>query len=202
MLGQPQVVAAQINLGESRICRRSIETTLTNADLTNLFQHPPAEHRRADFGSRKRNDHSKRQSDRRRRQLLARGSVRHSEFFRTEFSCRRHPAQRHNATRRSHSHQTKSLSKRRRLPVPAPTSFSTAPLASGAGGTPESQRQRRSEPARAERYLTGLLLLGHGEVAVRHQRHFRRPACASARLRSTTVQFRCCSVTIVGPSRT
>ncbi|HSD45402.1 MAG TPA: translocation/assembly module TamB domain-containing protein, partial [Pyrinomonadaceae bacterium] len=37
ILGQPQVVAAQINLGSSTL-PASIETTLTNADLTNLFQ--------------------------------------------------------------------------------------------------------------------------------------------------------------------
>ncbi len=36
ILGQPQVVAAQINL-DSRHLSASVETTLTNADLTNLF---------------------------------------------------------------------------------------------------------------------------------------------------------------------
>lgn len=36
ILGQPQVVAAQINLGSDRL-NSSVETTLTNADLTNLF---------------------------------------------------------------------------------------------------------------------------------------------------------------------
>jgi translocation and assembly module TamB len=36
ILGQPQVVAAQINLGSERLST-SLETTLTNADLTNLF---------------------------------------------------------------------------------------------------------------------------------------------------------------------
>ncbi|HEY0728115.1 MAG TPA: AsmA-like C-terminal region-containing protein, partial [Pyrinomonadaceae bacterium] len=37
MLGQPQVVAAQINLASPSL-PATIETTLTNADLTNLFQ--------------------------------------------------------------------------------------------------------------------------------------------------------------------
>jgi translocation and assembly module TamB len=37
LLGQPQVVAAQINLA-SPVLPATIETTLTNADLTNLFQ--------------------------------------------------------------------------------------------------------------------------------------------------------------------
>jgi translocation and assembly module TamB len=37
LLGQPQVVAAQINLASPEL-PASIETTLTNADLTNLFQ--------------------------------------------------------------------------------------------------------------------------------------------------------------------
>ena len=36
ILGQPQVVAAQINLASERLSA-SVETTLTNADLTNLF---------------------------------------------------------------------------------------------------------------------------------------------------------------------
>ncbi|HYK19511.1 MAG TPA: translocation/assembly module TamB domain-containing protein, partial [Pyrinomonadaceae bacterium] len=37
LLGQPQVVAAQIDLGSERLAA-NVETTLTNADLTNLFQ--------------------------------------------------------------------------------------------------------------------------------------------------------------------
>ncbi len=37
ILGQPQVVAAQIDLASERL-RASVETTLTNADLTNLFR--------------------------------------------------------------------------------------------------------------------------------------------------------------------
>ena len=37
LLGQPQVIAAQINLA-SELLPATIETTLTNADLTNLFQ--------------------------------------------------------------------------------------------------------------------------------------------------------------------
>jgi translocation and assembly module TamB len=37
ILGQPQVVAAQINLASERLSA-SVETTLTNADLTNLFR--------------------------------------------------------------------------------------------------------------------------------------------------------------------
>jgi translocation and assembly module TamB len=37
ILGQPQIVVAQINLGSERLSA-SVETTLTNADLTNLFQ--------------------------------------------------------------------------------------------------------------------------------------------------------------------
>ena len=36
ILGSPQVIAAQVNLGSERLSA-SVETTLTNADLTNLL---------------------------------------------------------------------------------------------------------------------------------------------------------------------
>ena len=75
VLGQPQVVAAQINLASPSL-PATIETTLTNAVSATFFD-PVAKHRGiVSSGRANGRDPSERQPHRRRRQLLARGSLR------------------------------------------------------------------------------------------------------------------------------
>ena len=175
LLGQPQVVAAQINLA-SDVLPATIETTLTNADLTNLFQilMPNTAGVRIAGRANGTIKASGNLVDDDEQYSLA-GLSGTANF--TELSFRVEDIQLAATTPLVINFTPNEVAfQAARFTGPGSNIVLDGTIASGAGGATEFECQRRPEPARAERYLAGLLLVGHGRSRDPHQRHFRRPA--------------------------
>jgi hypothetical protein len=111
---------------QSKSGAANVETTFTNADLTNLFQIAMPGNVRACLRPRQRNDQSGGQSARRRSELFARRVVRYCKFY-TELSFRVEDVQLNAATPLVVRFTPSEITfEERDLPDQAQTSFSTA----------------------------------------------------------------------------
>ena len=189
LLGPPQVVAANINLASPALAAR-VETTFTNADLTNLFQiaMPRSGVRLSGTanGTIKAEGNLLDDDDNFSLAGLS-GTANFSELsFRVEdvqlsattplvvrFTPNEIAFDGSKVHRARHEHRARRHARDRRW------------------WQAEFERQRRLEHARAQRHFAGFLLIRHGGNGRSHQRHALKIRACSAPQQLTMVLFRC-----------